>query len=307
MVDELVSELRERGHMVEGLHGDMKQVSRTIVMEGFKSGKVQILIATDVAARGLDVDNVDIVFNYDLPNDIEYYVHRIGRTGRAGKEGMSYTLISGRREFSTIHHIERVTKAIIKQNSIPSLSEVVQAKNGRLALEIKEEISNGISAHHHAFIEKLEADGAGNYDIFDIACALLKMRRGENFDVSADTVDELLLSIKRDKERARKKSDSGNRKSDSRKDDKKEKRKFKKANRAQIIINIGKNEKVGANHILGAIAGETGLAGKDVGGIEIFDAHSIAEVPKESAALVVRLMAGCKIRGKKTHTKLYNQ
>ena len=304
MVDELVSELRERGHMVEGLHGDMKQVSRTIVMEGFKSGKVSILIATDVAARGLDVDDVDIVFNYDLPNDMEYYVHRIGRTGRIGKSGTSYTLISGRREFSAIHHIERVTKAKIVQNIIPAISEVAQAKNSRLAAEIKEEIANGISAYHHAFIEKLEADGAGTFDIFDIACALLKMRRGDVFDIADDAADELLLSINKEKKR----QEARGKKSDTRKiDDKKDKRRAKKGSRARIIISVGKNENVGANHILGAIAGETGLAGKDVGGIEIYDTHSIAEVPKESAALVVRLMAGCKIRGKKTVTKLYSQ
>ena len=301
MVDELVSELRERGHTVEGLHGDMKQMSRSIVMDAFKGGKVRILIATDVAARGLDVDNVDIVFNYDLPQDMEYYVHRIGRTGRAGKTGMSYTLISGRRELSSIYHVERITRAKIKQNTIPSLSEVAQAKNGRLATEIKEEIDLGISNHHRAFIERLEADGAGIYDVFDIACALLKMRRNDIADMSSDTVDELLLSIKRDKEKSKK---LGGKKFDAK--DKKDKSKTKKSSRTRITINIGKKDKVGANHILGAIAGETGLSGKDVGGIQIYESYCTAEVPKDSADLVIRLMAGCKIRGRKTVTKIYN-
>jgi ATP-dependent RNA helicase DeaD len=308
MVDELVSELRDRGQTVEGLHGDMKQVSRTIVMEAFKGGKVRVLIATDVAARGLDVDDVDIVFNYDLPADMEYYVHRIGRTGRMGKGGVSYTLISGRRELSSIYQVERATKAKIKQNTIPSLNEVAQAKNGRLASEIKDEIENGVSGHHRAFIERLEADGMDKYTVFDIACALLKMRKNDISDISGEIVDELLLSIRRDKEREREKKygkKTDGKKTENR--DKKDKNKVKKSSKAKILINIGKNDKVTANHLLGAIAGETGLSGKDVGGIDIYDTYTIAEVPKDNVNLVVRLLQGVKIRGKKTVAKIYNE
>jgi len=300
MVDELVSELLDRGHTVEGLHGDMKQMSRTIVMEAFKSGKVRILIATDVAARGLDVDNVDIVFNYDLPNDMEYYVHRIGRTGRAGKTGMSYTLISGRRELSSIYHVERVTKGKITQNTIPSLIEVAQAKSGRLATEIKEEIEAGLSGHHRAFVEKLEADGIS---AFDVACALLKMRRSDLTDITSNTVDELMLAIKKSQSRDKDKK-RGDKKDFGKKDFKD--KKGKKPPRTTIQISIGKKDGVGANHILGAIAGETGLASKDVGSIKIHESYSTADVPKDSADLVVRLMANCKIRGKKTFTKIFN-
>ena len=300
MVDELVSELRERGHAVEGLHGDMKQMSRTIVMDAFKNGKVRILIATDVAARGLDVDDVDIVFNYDLPNDMEYYVHRIGRTGRAGKTGMSYTLISGRRELSSIFHVERVTKGKIKQNAIPSLIEVAQAKSGRLAGEIKEEIAIGSSNHHRAFIEQLERDGN---DIYDIACALLKMRRSDIADTTIDTIDELMLAIKRDKAKKPGKADS---KGKFEQRGKKDKSRDKKGSKARITINLGEKDGVGANHLLGAIVGETGLMGKDVGSIKIYDNYSTAEVPKDSADLVVRLMASCKIRGKKAVVKIFN-
>ena len=95
-VDELISELKGRGYFADGIHGDMKQQQRDRVMDDFRSGKTEILIATDVAARGIDVDGVDIVFNYDLPQDEEYYVHRIGRTGRAGKSGLALSFISGR-------------------------------------------------------------------------------------------------------------------------------------------------------------------------------------------------------------------
>ena len=95
-VDELTARLKDMGFQAEGLHGDLNQKQRDFVMKRFRSGKLEFLIATDVAARGIDVDDLEAVFNYDVPQDIEYYVHRIGRTGRAGKEGLSFTLISGR-------------------------------------------------------------------------------------------------------------------------------------------------------------------------------------------------------------------
>ena len=103
MVDELTSDLVSKGYPAAALHGDMKQEMRTGVMENFKKGKINILVATDVAARGIDVDSMDVVFNYDLPQESEYYVHRIGRTGRAGKEGLAVTLITARQKLSLIH------------------------------------------------------------------------------------------------------------------------------------------------------------------------------------------------------------
>jgi len=124
MVDELVDELQFRGYAPDGLHGDMKQQSRDLVMSSFKNGKVDILIATDVAARGIDVDDIDAVFNFDLPQDVEYYIHRIGRTGRAGKAGTSYTFVSGRRQIYALKDIEKHIKTKIDLKSIPSSTEV---------------------------------------------------------------------------------------------------------------------------------------------------------------------------------------
>ena len=122
-VDELISELKGRGYFADGIHGDMKQQQRDRVMDDFRSGKTEILIATDVAARGIDVDGVDIVFNYDLPQDEEYYVHRIGRTGRAGKSGLALSFISGR-EVYKLKDIERYCKTKILAKPIPSLDDV---------------------------------------------------------------------------------------------------------------------------------------------------------------------------------------
>ena len=127
-VDELTAALKGRGYFAEGLHGDLKQSQRDRVMAGFRSGRTEILVATDVAARGIDVDNVDAVFNYDLPQDDEYYVHRIGRTGRAGKAGLAFTFISGK-EVYKLKDIQRYCKTKILAQKIPSLDDVANTNN----------------------------------------------------------------------------------------------------------------------------------------------------------------------------------
>ena len=124
MVDELTEALCLRGFSAAGLHGDMKQLQRTQVMNGFKSGRNTILIATDVAARGIDVKGVDAVFNYDLPQDHEYYIHRIGRTGRAGKTGTAYNILSGRKQEMEMRDISRYTKADITEIPVPTSKEL---------------------------------------------------------------------------------------------------------------------------------------------------------------------------------------
>ena len=126
-VDLLVTALLGRGYFAAGLHGDMKQAQRDRVMQGFRSGKTDILVATDVAARGIDVDEVEAVFNYDLPQDDEYYVHRIGRTGRAGRVGRSFSFVSGK-EVYKLKEIQRYCKTKIYAQKVPSLDDVANTK-----------------------------------------------------------------------------------------------------------------------------------------------------------------------------------
>ena len=135
MVDDLSERLKGRGYFAEGLHGDLSQAQRDKVMNGFRSGTTEILIATDVAARGIDVDDVEAVINYDVPQDIEYYVHRIGRTGRAGRSGRSFTLVVGR-EIYKIREIEKVCNTKIKARRVPSGADVTAAKSEKILNEI---------------------------------------------------------------------------------------------------------------------------------------------------------------------------
>ncbi len=126
-VDDVTSALLMRGTLVEALHGDMKQMQRDRVMSRFRNGQINVLVASDVAARGLDIDDVDVVFNYDVPTDEEYYVHRIGRTGRAKKTGLSITLVT-RQEKSKLRSIMSYTKSSIEQMMIPSLEKVMKVR-----------------------------------------------------------------------------------------------------------------------------------------------------------------------------------
>jgi ATP-dependent RNA helicase DeaD len=172
-VDDLVSHLQARGYAAEGLHGDMKQLFRDRVMAKFRSGKIEILVATDVAARGIDVDDIDAVFNYDMPQDEEYYVHRIGRTARAGRKGQAFTFISGK-EFYKLRDIERYTKTKIVKQDIPTISDVKEIRDTQMMTEIKESIEEiRLDASKvRPLIDKLLTD---EYDTMDIAAGVLNM------------------------------------------------------------------------------------------------------------------------------------
>ncbi len=178
-VDELISELKGRGYFADGIHGDMKQQQRDRVMDDFRSGKVDILIATDVAARGIDVDDVDMVFNYDIPQDEEYYVHRIGRTGRAGRSGMALSFISGK-EVYKLKDIERYCKTKILAKPVPSLDDVKNTKVDNMFEKIKQTIEEGGLTDMVNLVE--EHVNQEEYTSMDMAAALLKMLIGDTLE-----------------------------------------------------------------------------------------------------------------------------
>ncbi|MDE7007869.1 MAG: DEAD/DEAH box helicase [Lachnospiraceae bacterium] len=176
MVDEMTGILKDRGYDAEGLHGDLSQNQRDTVMNLFRNGRCGILVATDVAARGIDVSGVDAVFNYDIPDDIEYYVHRIGRTGRAGKAGRSFTLISGREIFK-IRDIERICNTTIKERKIPAAKDIVRVKSGKLFADAMEVMENkdldGIRESIRVAAEE------NHFTVLDLAAAFMRMSMGE--------------------------------------------------------------------------------------------------------------------------------
>ena len=179
---------------MEGLHGDLKQMQRDRVMNSFRNGRTDILIATDVAARGIDVDDVEAVFNYDIPQDDEYYVHRIGRTGRAGREGKAFSLVVGR-EVYKLREIQRYCKTKIIPQPIPSLNDVTSIKVEKIMDSVEEIIRDSDLDKIINIVEKrvLEED----YTTLDLAAALLKMSMGDDYeDISVErtplrSLDEL--------------------------------------------------------------------------------------------------------------------
>lgn len=176
MVDEITGLLKDRGYEAEGLHGDLSQNQRDTVMNLFRGGRCAILSATDVAARGIDVSGVDAVFNYDVPEDVEYYVHRIGRTGRAGRAGRSFTLITGREIFK-IREIERICHTTIKERKIPAPKDIVRVKEGKLfatAMGVMEE--KDLTSIKERI---LETAAENNFEILELAAALMQMSIGD--------------------------------------------------------------------------------------------------------------------------------
>jgi ATP-dependent RNA helicase DeaD len=191
-VDELSEALQKRGYSAEGLHGDLSQNQRDTVMRKFRDGSIDILVATDVAARGLDVSGVTHVINFDLPQDPESYVHRIGRTGRAGKEGTSYTFVTPR-EIDHLHLIERVTRHRITKRQLPTIAEALEGKQRILAQQVLEIVEDGESHEFKAVaIQLLE-----QYDSVALLSAALKLMAGERKEVPIELTPEDPIRVKR--------------------------------------------------------------------------------------------------------------
>jgi len=274
-VDELATNLQGRGYFAEGLHGDLKQQQRDRVMESFRKGRTEILIATDVAARGIDVDDIDIVFNYDLPQDEEYYVHRIGRTGRAGKTGLAFSFIRGK-EVYKLKDIQRYCKTKIKAIPVPSLNDVTQTRVDNLFKDIDQMIEEEDLSKMISILEKKINDE--DYTAMDVAAAFLKnfLNSKEDTDAQNGNTEDF--------------GDTG-----------------AEAGMVRLFINIGKKARCTPGNILGAIAGESGIQGNLVGSIDMFDNYTFVEVPKEEASNVLLAMKNAKIKGKSIHIEPANR
>lgn len=176
MVDELVTTLKNRGYLADGLHGDMKQNQREKVMGSFRNAEIEILVATDVAARGIDVENIEVVFNYDMPQDEESYVHRIGRTGRAGRQGIAFTFVTAR-EIYKIKNIQKYTRTKINCRKIPTRSDAEDVKAGMLAAKVKEAIDEGHLGKYVHWVEKMLDEDCTS---MDVAAALARIMLAES-------------------------------------------------------------------------------------------------------------------------------
>ncbi|WP_022824770.1 DEAD/DEAH box helicase [Hymenobacter norwichensis] len=267
MVDEIVGDLQAKGYFAEGLHGDMGQQQRQNTLDKFRKGTLEILVATDVAARGIDVENVEVVVNYDLPADEEYYVHRIGRTGRAGKLGKAFTFVSGR-DIYKLRDIMRFTKATIKQERVPSFEDVSEVKTTLMLNSIKDVITKGNLDKYVARVQRLlDQDQEDGITSLDVAAALLKM------------------TMKEDK-RAQESLDASRTQGAAR------------PGYTRLFVTMGKKDQIHPRDIVDLIAENTGLTAAKVGDISLYDKFSFVEVPSEFTEEVVSQLGRTNINGR---------
>lgn len=275
-VDLLVNALLGRGYFAAGLHGDMKQEQRDRVMQGFRTGKTEMLVATDVAARGIDVDEVEAVFNYDLPQDDEYYVHRIGRTGRAGREGRAFSFVSGK-EVYKLKEIQRYCKTKIYAQKVPSLNDVANTKMENILDDVERVIEQeDLDMMINAIEERVNNS---EFTAMDMAAAFLKICCGMTEDNKNTEENDWEFG------------DTG----------------AGEDGMVRLFINIGKKQRVRPGDILGAIAGESGMDGKLIGTIDMYDKYTFVEVPREYAREVLNAMKNVKIKGKTVAVEPANQ
>ncbi|QQE80873.1 DEAD/DEAH box helicase [Alicyclobacillus sp. SO9] len=264
-VDELVEALLARGYLVDGLHGDLSQAQRDRVMKRFRTSDIELLVATDVAARGIDVDNVTHVINYDLPQDPESYVHRIGRTGRAGKKGLAISLATPR-EFKLLKQIERETGAKMEAREVPSLADVAERQAEVWRNRIIEAIQGGSLGHFRAILGNV----IDEYDPVDVACAALKI-------ASAGELE------KREEEDYNF-GDTG-----------------AKPGMVRFFINVGRNANISPSDLVRTISEEAGVPGQTIGKIDIFDRFTFVEVEQESAPFVYEALRKSRINGSRVN------
>jgi ATP-dependent RNA helicase DeaD len=287
MVDELDEQLHARGYATDRLHGDLSQMQRNRVMEKFRKRAFEFLVATDVAARGLDVDDLEVVFNFDLPNDAEDYTHRIGRTARAGKSGRAITFVSGR-ELYKLQSMVRFANLKIRRATVPSLDQVEEAKANVFFERLRGVLDAGQFEKHDLMIDRLLDQG---YASTDICSALIQMLKGGSVSKPAS---EAQPGPAAPTTRAAEAAPAPEERRD-------ENPALARTGREQgmttLFFNTGRKHLVTTAEIVGKVTGVTRLPPSVLGAIDIHQRHALVDVASEHAELILKKMDGIRIRG----------
>jgi ATP-dependent RNA helicase DeaD len=271
-VDELGEALQTRGYEAETLHGDMNQAARDRVMNRFRAGQADLLIATDVAARGLDIDQVTHVINYDIPWDVESYIHRVGRTGRAGRTGDAITLVSPRERY-LLRQIERSINAPINPARVPTAADIAARRREMFKTSIRETLNANAYDGHLITVEELTSEGS--WDASQVAAAALQLlwqaqRGSQEYDgAEAEGISDRT-----------------------------------EAGMTRLFLQIGRQDGIRPGDIVGAIANEAGVPGNRIGAIDIMDRSAFVEVPDDDAARVIEALSRTKLRGKRVFVEV---
>lgn len=292
--DDIGERLQGRGYAAESLHGDLSQAARDRVMRRFREGQLDVLVATDVAARGLDIAEVSHVINYDVPTDPESYVHRIGRTGRAGREGVAITFITPR-ERRMLQIIERVTRIRIERCQMPTLADVAARRRSALFDQLRAAMADPGLAGYTTLVDEL----AGTGDLRTVAAAALKLLLNEDQTDQVDTITRLdpPPAERPQRERSERSARSPRTKADARSE-------RTERTMVRLQINLGRNDQIRPADIVGAIANESGLPGRSIGEIEIRARTSVVEVPRRAAQQVLQALNRTTLRGQRVRAVL---
>jgi ATP-dependent RNA helicase DeaD len=317
---ELADELNRRGYPAESLHGDLNQARRETVLNRFRKGSVNLLVATDVAARGLDIDDISHVFNFDMPQDAEDYVHRIGRTGRAGRKGIAITFMIPR-ERRNISFIENYTKTALKECSIPSREEIQARRDDIFLQRLTEQLGSGKISRERALLAKLEGTA---FDMYEIAAAAIRLARAGEMELALEEIAEVpseskkarlkkhevmmdqLVTTNKDRKPARK----GNREDGGKNSNAPQPWLNKRAHGGEtgmvrLMMNLGVEQGIRPGDIVGAIASEVGIPGKAIGEIDIRRDHTFVDVAEKHVSQVLKESTGRYfLRGKAVMLKL---
>ncbi|WP_418668164.1 DEAD/DEAH box helicase [Allofournierella sp.] len=271
MVDELAALLQKQGVKAAGLHGDMTQALRSTVMQSFRSGSTRVLVATDVAARGIDVSDIDAVINFDLPQSFEYYVHRIGRTGRAGKQGVSQTLITDAKQAATLRGLMRFTGSKISERSLPTGQDMMERRVSEMAGELLPLLQQPAGQAAQLLVKRLQGGEASGIGSEQIALALAEKLLGGDSQFKTLVMPKLKSAPQA----------AGN-----------------ASPMVTVTANIGRSDRVLPNHFVGAIAEILDIPGSSVGKIDIGQEATRIGLREDVAAALMNHKKAIRINGR---------
>ncbi|HYQ68166.1 DEAD/DEAH box helicase [Actinophytocola sp.] len=278
-VDQLTETLNGRGYRAEGLHGGLDQQHRDRVVGRLRAGTLDLVVATDLAARGLDIEHLTHVVNYDVPSAPETYVHRVGRVGRAGREGVAITLAEPR-EHRMIKTIERVTGRRIPVESLPTVADLRSRRLELTRAALRESLLAGDLERFRAVVEPL----AEEFDVMEVALAAVKLAHEAN-GAADDDVEDIPEAVPEAEQRPGRGKRGG--------------AKPVREGMTRLFVGTGRAAGIRPQDLVGAIAGESRLTGRDIGAIEIADRFSLVEVPESAADEVIAALRGSSIKGRR--------
>ena len=306
MVDELTEHLLARGYAADKLHGDMTQAMRERAMARFRRRGTEFLVATDVAARGLDVDDIEVVFNYDLPHDGEDYVHRIGRTGRAGRSGRAITFVAGR-EIYKLQNIMRFTRGRIRRARVPSADEVEEKRTNDFFETLRETLEKGEYPQQETLLDRLLEQGHAATDIASALIHLLNQSGGEKPGRPAERKAEPRVPLSQKETAGADATGQARHAATPRARPENEvnsDRVSHEPGMVRLALDVGREHDIRAGDVVGVILGATRIPKECVGAIRMRDRETLVDVAEEHADTVLKKLHGIRFKGRKLTARL---